>query len=111
MFCDLGEGHRITGPHGSPQILGLLAELLETGLLRERDGRHCDSFRAPAVRVARPKGGINGKSSAALRRALPFPRTGGLLQAYRYSNPRQRRADPDSRQHVVTPHLSCDREM
>ena len=45
-------------PHSSLKLFGLVAELLEIGLVGERDSRHDNSFRRPAVRVARQKGGI-----------------------------------------------------
>jgi hypothetical protein len=58
MLGDFGQSLGITGPHGSPQVVGLLAKVLGPGLFGKRDGRQRDSFRTPGVRVARPKGGI-----------------------------------------------------
>ncbi len=70
MLGDFGESSGIAGPHGSPQILGLLAKVLGAGLFRKRDDRQRDSFRMPGARVARPKGGIAATWSITLSGGL-----------------------------------------
>jgi hypothetical protein len=52
---DLGERIGFTGQDGSPQVFGLVAELLETRLIGKAG--HGAPFAMPAVRVVRPKGG------------------------------------------------------
>src|SRR5215469_11656016 len=77
----LGQGVGGAGAHLPPQVLGLLAELLEAGVVGQGNGSHGDSFREPAVRIARPKGVTPASTLCTqFRWALPFPRTGGPLR-------------------------------
>ena len=77
MPGDPGQRGRVAGGHGPLQVPGLVTELLEAGLVGQGNGRHRDSFRVPAVRGARPKGGRTASQSRALRQvgsALPADR-------------------------------------
>ena len=77
----LGERAGLAREDGPAKVLGPVAKLLVTGLIGEV-GHSEGSFRMPAVRVDRPKGGVRRPDSPCdLRRALPFPRTGGPLRA------------------------------
>jgi hypothetical protein len=52
VLGDLGQRVGSAREDGPPQVLGLVAKLLEAGFVGQGDDRHGDSFRMPAVRVA-----------------------------------------------------------
>ena len=75
-----------TGDAGSgevAQVLGLLAQLLEVGVVGKGNGRQGDLLSSPAVRFVRPKGGSRATPfvCAQLGWAQPSPRTGGAPRA------------------------------
>jgi len=57
VLGDESDGIGVAGAGEVTQLLGSLPELLQVGIVGQRDGRHDGLLSLPAVRDVRPKGG------------------------------------------------------